>query len=177
MTEETVLLVSEMLIASLKRHGFDCIGTFYLKETTAENELKDEYQYGDTETGLNDLERLTRIPGEARAGLEMLVKVTLQYFLTARSIPTRFEESFPFPGSQERQTVPEHREAQEVLELQKKWRVPRILLGDLNDKSVDLTSELGDNKELDRLIDILFAIQENIDLDDEEFFNVLDRLN
>ena len=162
MTDETAMQISEMLLESLRQHGFGCIGSFSLNETNPDAEVSNEYKYADTETALNELEQQTKIRGEARTGLETLVDVALKYFTAARSIPSKFIQTFPLAKARE--------SAEGQL-------VPQLVLGGLNEEVIDLNSDLNNNKDLDMLIELLSMIRQNINLGDEAFFNSLNRFN
>lgn len=153
MTEQTAKQVFDMLVSEIRSKGFTDIGTFLIPQVNSENqfaEFSNDYKYIDTETALEEIiMRSNALRGSIRA-LRELVNASLNYFTTAYEIPDSFSKS--------------------LNELDKEKQDHDIYMTTTNEQTIRLDTMIK-TKPVSDLIRLLNGIQENMELDDDTFFN------
>jgi hypothetical protein len=155
MTNETAKKLFEVLLNEIRSNGFTDIGSFMIDEVTKENEFEEfaeSYEYIDSETILSKYEQLVFSQQGAMLALNKLLDASIEYFTVTNKIPTRFSET--------------------IRELGGRQKNIEISFQTINENKENINTILQ-NESVNEMLLLLNRIRENVELDDETFFNTI----
>jgi hypothetical protein len=156
MTNETAKKLFEILLNEIRANGFTDVGTFMIDEVKKNfefEEFTENYEYVDSDTILSKYEQLTFNQQGAIIALKKLLDSSIEYFTISKRIPKRYSEI--------------------MSELVEKRDDFGISFKTINEK-VEIIDTVLQNENLNEILLLLNKIRENIELDDETFFNKIE---
>lgn len=156
MTNETAKELFEILLKEIRANGFSDIGNFMIDEVKKGYEFEEfteSYEYVDSETILSKYEQFAYNQQDAVFALNKLLDASIEYFTISERIPKRFSETMS-----------------EFVESQNDFKISFQTINE----NEEIVNSVLQNESLKEILLLLNRIRENVELDDETFFNKIE---